>query len=111
MVVERRCVSVLVDSIVSLEKSITKVAIESALNDTYEVAELLLEKIKQKDELIGQLKTIKKFMSKLPEQDKKIFILYFVKGAEVSKYDCKISYRQRYRIIARLKKELEEKLL
>lgn len=67
MVVERRCVSVLVDSIVSLEKAITKVAIDSALNDTYEVAELLLEKIKQKDELIGQLKAIKKFVCELPE--------------------------------------------
>ena len=80
MVVERRCVSVLVDTIVSLEKSITKVAIDSALNDTYEVAKLLLEKIKQKDELIAQLKTIKKFISKLPEQDKKIFILYFTRA-------------------------------
>ena len=111
MVVERRFVKVLVDSIVSLEHSITEVAIHSAFNDTKEVADLLLDKIKQKNEMVEQLKKIKNFMQKLPALELKIFDLYFVKGAEVSNYDCNISIRQRFRIIARLKKELEEKLL
>lgn len=111
MIVERRFVKVLIDSIVALEHSITEVAIHSAFNDAKEVADLLLDKIRQKNEMVEQLKKIKNFMQKLPAQELKIFNLYFVKGSEVSNYDCNVSLRQRFRIIAKLKKELEQKLL
>lgn len=109
--IEKGFVKTIVQKIVFLEKRITHIALNSSDIEGAIVSNILIKKIEEKDELINLLKKIKSFVEKLKEDNKKLFILYYVYGEPESVILSNFGFSSRtcYRKIKKLKNLMEGK--
>lgn len=107
--IERGFVKTIMQKIVFLEKRITHIALNSSDIEGAIVSNYLIEKIEEKVKLINLLKKIKAFVEKLKEDNKKLFILYYVHGEPESVILSNFGFSSRtyWRRIKKLKNLME----